>query len=100
MLEAVDVGSPERAHTWFDENLSLDDLLWQQSVSSFRYLTAKWIREDKTPDERILYRLIRRGLVDIDDRDKAFPMNTRSMRYSACVADRLWTLLERERIRV
>ena len=51
-------------------------------------------------DERILYRLLHKGLLDIRDKDKQFFANTRSMRFTSVVAEKLWAIVERERLRV
>ena len=77
----------------------LDDFMWQQAGSSYRFVVSKWNIQSKTPDESILYHLLRRGLLDVDGKlDNAFPMSIRTMRYMACVANRLWTLLEQEQL--
>ena len=76
---------------YLDNNLSMDDFMWQQAVSSYRFVVSKWNFQSKTPDESILYRLLRRGLLDVDGKlDNAFPMSIRSMRYMARVADCLY----------
>ena len=97
----MDSSPPDIAHKYLDDNLSLDDFLLQQSVASYRFMVSLWHVRDKTSDESALYRLLCRGFLDVDPKlDSAYPTSIRAMRHTACVADRLWTLIERERIRV
>ena len=101
ILEAVDSGPPEIAHMYLDNNLSMDDFMWQQAVSSYHFVVSKWNFQSKTPDESILYHFLRHGLLDVNGKlDNAFPISIRTMRYTACAANHLWTLLEQERLRV
>ena len=95
ILEAVHSSPLEVAHMYLDDNLSMDDFMWQQAVASYRFIASKWNFPSKTPDESILYRLLRCGLLDVNGKlDNTFPMSIRLMKYMACVADHLWTLLE------
>jgi hypothetical protein len=79
---------------------SLDDMLWVQAMNSYRYLEQVWRRQSAPDNEFVLFHMLHRGLVDTPQRDRAFPMATRSMRYTAIVGERLWALIERERQRV
>ena len=40
------------------------------------------------------------GVRDMDAVDKPWDASTRSMRYAACLGDRLWTMVAREQNRV
>jgi len=79
--------------------ISMDDQLWVYSIASYRYLETRRGR-NLTHDEQALARLMRVGLLDTLDRDRPHISSTRSMRYSANLADRLWGMLETERTRV
>lgn len=61
------------------------------------YLTR---RERESSDERILYSLLQSGTVDLSDMDRPREVAQRSLRYSAALADRLWSLVEEERSKV
>ena len=100
MLETVDHQDPFKNRAAWNFSISLDDLLWMQSVNSFRYVEKKWNNADMPNDERILYRLLHKGLLDIRDKDKQFFANTRSMRFTSVVAEKLWAIVEREQLRV
>ena len=70
--------------------------MWTQSLNSFRYVEKKWTNADMPNDERILYHLLHKGLLDIQDKDKQFFANTLSMRFTSVVAEKLWAIVERE----
>src|SRR3984885_2031211 len=79
--------------------ISMDDQLWVYSIASYCYLETRRGRSLNN-DEQILARSMRVGLLDTLDRDRPHISSTRSTRYSALLADRLWGLLETERTRV
>ena len=100
MLEKVDHQDPCENRAAWNFSISLDDLLWTQSVNSFCYVEKKWNNADMPNDERILYRLLHKGLLDIWDKAKQFFANTWSMRFTSVVAEKLWAIIESERLRV
>ena len=51
-------------------------------------------------NDTALYHLINVGVRDMDAIDKPWDASTRSMRYTACLGDRLWTMITREQNRV
>src|ERR1700733_12173712 len=79
--------------------LSMDDQLWVRSI-----LAARQLQMRKTtmmsPERQSLYRLMSAGLCDVANRNRPHVSSTRSMRYAACLADHLWSLLEAEHERV
>jgi hypothetical protein len=81
-------------------NLSLDDQLWHQSMVVLRNLDEERRGQSMTLEEQPLFHLIQLGVVDPPASDHPFESATRSMRYSAAIADRLWNLLREERERV
>jgi len=81
----------------------LDNQLWVLAMSTVRYLdeTRCNIREMRnTAEDAILWRMICRGVIDHDDKDKRWDSSTCAMRHSAIIGDRLWTLVDREHDRV
>jgi hypothetical protein len=81
-------------------DISLDDIIWQQAINSYRYVEQVWRQRSAPNDEFMLFQMLHVGLVDVSPRDRPFPMATRSMRYSAILAEKLWAIAERERLRV
>ena len=87
----------------------MDDQLWHQAMVVHRHqeevrrgilnsLNAPGIQG--TDDDTILFYLIQKGIIDHSDFDKRWDGTTRSMRYTAALGDRLWSLLESEHARV
>jgi hypothetical protein len=92
------VGPEEFRTPWLD-GAYLDDELWHQAIATdARNFDRRG--HDMTDDQRVLWRLINRGVIDHSDTDKRWDGSTRSMRYSAAMGDRLWRLLELETTRV
>ena len=91
--------------------LSLDDKLWHQSLVAYcRHQEVKratgaraspdWVGVQQTDDNQVLLKLLERGITDQSAFDRPFNVLTRSMRFAAVMGDCLWSLLERERLRV
>jgi len=91
--------------------LSLDDQLWHQCLATYRRhqeveratvarASPDWVGVQQTDDDRVLLRLLDRGISDQSAFDRPFDASTRLMRFAAVMGDRLWSLLERERLRV
>jgi len=51
-------------------------------------------------DERVLWSMICLGILDKDGINKPWDASTRSMRHSAMIGDRLWSMVEKEQQRV
>ena len=79
---------------------TLDDQLWYQCLASDRYMVEHRNRMQKTHDERLLWLMLRRGIYDQAPEDRPWDGAVRSMRYSAIMGDRLWSMIETERKRV
>ena len=86
----------------FGDGLVLDDILWQQAIGVERHFIEHRLARVSfwTHDEQRLARLLHRGVQDHRPIDRLMDSSTRSMRYSAVLADRLWSMLETERNRV
>ena len=82
--------------------LILDDRLWQQFIGIERHFDL--VRSVQawtwTHDERSLVNTIRMGIHDLGPEHRSNDASVRSMRYSAVLADRLWSMVEIERLRV
>jgi hypothetical protein len=83
------------------EGHSLDDMIWHQAMTSFRNQAEfHHIRSNQTPNEHVLFELVTRGLHDGTNLDNPWPSSMRSMRYTAVMVDCLWSIVEREQVRV
>jgi len=51
-------------------------------------------------DERVLWSMIRLGILDKEGINKPWDASMRSMRHSAIIGDRLWSMIEAEHTRV
>ena len=82
--------------------LILDDRLWQQSIGIERHFDSVRSAQARTwtHDERSLVDTIRMGIHDLGSEHRSNDASVRSMRYSAVLADRLWSMVEIERTRV
>jgi len=91
--------------------LSLDDQLWHQSLATYhchqevKWATGAraspdWADVQQTDNDQVLLKLLERGVTDQSAFDRPFNASTHSMRFTAVMGDRLWLLLERERLRV
>ena len=82
--------------------LILDDRLWQQSIGIERHFDS--VRSAQawpwTHDERSLVDTIWMGIHDLGPEHRSNDTLVRAMRYSAVLADRLWSMAEIERLRV
>jgi hypothetical protein len=91
----------ERYRDFWLEGISLDDQLFQQAIVTLRCLNLVH-RGGNFPgqEERVLFQLIQRGVVDHDRSDRPWDASTRATRHSAAIGDRLWALILEERARV
>lgn len=99
VASVLSVAAEDNRKFWW-WNLSLDDQIWLQTINSYRYVEKRWRNHDMTDDESVLFKLLHRGFTDATTEDRPFPMATRSMRFSSCVAERLWGLIDRDRKQV
>ena len=97
----VDIATLDTRHRTFPDNVSVDDLLWMQAIVVQQDLVAMTHSIlNPNEDERALRRLLYEGILDWKEEDCPWNASTRSMRYSAALMDRLWSLFQKERSRV
>ena len=86
----------------FSSGLVMDDTLWQQAIGVERHFIEHRLARvtSWSHDEQRLSRLLHMGVQDARGEDRPMDASTRSMRYSAVLADRLWSMVEAERDRV
>jgi hypothetical protein len=93
------VADPEdRAEVFFGGYL--DDLLWTQAIRTNHFMDLDKKNMAFWGDGSALWGLLKRGLNDQREADCPWDASTRSMRYTAIVANRLWTMVNEERARV
>ena len=78
----------------------MDDLVYHGSLVAFHRNQLDWCGDDMPLSDTALYHLINVGVRDMDAIDKLWDASTHSMRYEACLGDRLWTMVSREQNRV
>ena len=80
----------------------MDDQLFHQTLVTLRRLDEVHRGLIQPYDDRVLYHLLRRGVIDHSPEDRPFDALTRVMRYAASLGDHLWdiALRERERVRI
>ena len=78
----------------------MDDLVFHGSLVAFHKNQLDRRAEDMPLNDVALYHLINVGARDMDAPDKLWGALMRSMRYAACLGDRLWTMITREQNRV
>jgi len=91
--------TPEFRLKTFDEYF-MDDNLWCQAMSTGQYLEDHQRDQSMNGDERVLWSMIRLGILDKEGIDKPWDASTRSMRHSAVIGDRLWSMVKKEQQRV
>ena len=81
-------------------NLLFDDLVWHQSIVSLERLQTfrGGLRAD--PDDAVFWNLLMRGVLDMEPEERPTDASTRAVRYSAVMGDRLWAMVQGERLRV
>ena len=81
-------------------NLVFDDLVWHQSIVSLERLQTfrGGLRAD--PDDAVFWSLLMRGVLDMEPEERPTDASTRAVRYSAVMGDRLWAMVQGERLRV
>ena len=83
-----------------EKRLSVDDLVFYGSLVAFHKNQLDRWAEDMPLNDVALYHLINVGARDMDASDKLWDASMCSMRYAACLGDRLWTMIAREQNRV
>ena len=83
-----------------EKRLSVDDLVYHGSLVAFHKNQLDRCADDMPLNDMALYHLINVGVRDMDPIDKPWDASTCSMRYAACLGDRLWTMITREQNRV
>ena len=83
-----------------EKRLLVDDLVYHGSLVAFHKNQLDHRANDMPLNDTALYHLINVGVRDMDAVDKPWDASTRSMRYAACLGDRLWTMITREQNRV
>ena len=78
----------------------MDDLVYHGSLVAFHKNQLDCCVDDMPLNDTALYHLINVRVRDMDTIDKPWDALTRSMRYAACLGDRLWTMVSREQNRV
>ena len=83
-----------------EKRLLVDDLVYYGSLVTFHKNQLDHRADDMPLNDTPLYHLINVGVHDMDAVDKPWDASTHSMRYAACLGDRLWTMITREQNRV
>ena len=78
----------------------MDDLVYHGSLVAFHKNQLDCRADDMPLNDTALYHLINVGVHDMDTIDKPWDASTHSMRYAACLGNRLWTMITREQNRV
>ena len=86
------------------EGVVFDDFLYCQAIGVGRYMIdcrrPLFHGGEMIPDDQAMYEFLSWGIWDQRPCDRALDASTRSIRYSAILADRLWSMIEDERNRV
>ena len=95
-----DMTEYQRYRVEFLGNLVFDDLVWHQSIVSLECLQnfRGGLRAD--PDDAVFWSLLVRGVLDMEPEERPTNASTRAVRYSAVMGDRLWAMVQGERLRV
>ncbi|KAF9641911.1 hypothetical protein BDM02DRAFT_3133474, partial [Thelephora ganbajun] len=83
----------------FASGCSFDDIVWQQAISALMNIDHTHRGSQSNDNESVLFSLLQAGLVDHQAFDLPHKWSSRGIRYSAVVADRLWSLYTAEHIR-
>ena len=78
----------------------MDNLVFHGSLVAFHKNQLDRCANNMPLNDTTLYHLINVGVRDMDAIDKPWDASMRSMRYAACLGDRLWTMISREQNRV
>ena len=78
----------------------MDDLVYHGSLVAFHKNQLDRRADDMPLNNTALYHLINVRVRDMDTINKLWDASMHSMRYAACLGDRLWTMIIREQNRV
>ena len=100
MSRVDDLTEYQRYRVEYLGNLVFDDLVWHQSIVSLERLQTfrGGLRAD--PDDAVFWQLLMRGVLDMEPEERPNDASTRAVRYSAVMGDRLWAMVQGERLRV
>src|ERR1700753_3760103 len=76
--------------------LLLDDWIWLWLITAERFNSERRSGDTEQPGDIVLSSMLRAGLHDWSNSERPLEALTRSMRYAACLADRLWEGIESE----
>ncbi|KAF9642529.1 hypothetical protein BDM02DRAFT_3193067 [Thelephora ganbajun] len=96
MISQEDNEFPRRQ---FAAGCSFDDIIWQQAIGALKNIDHTHCGNDNRDDEHVLFSLLQAGLVNHQVFDLPHKWLSRSIRYSAMVADCLWALHTAEHAR-
>ncbi|KAF9642637.1 hypothetical protein BDM02DRAFT_3192892 [Thelephora ganbajun] len=96
VISQVDNEFPRRQYA---TGCSFNDVVWQQAIGALKNLDHVHQSKDHGDDEHVLFSLVQVGLLDHQAFDLPHKWSSRSIRYSAVVADCLWTMHVTERAR-
>ena len=74
------------------KTLGMDNYLWVQALFNHEELERLRGQEPNDLHQRILWRIIRMGVIDPQAADKAMDASTRSIRHSSAIGMRLWKM--------
>ena len=83
-----------------EKRLSVDDLVYHGSLVAFHKNQLDRHAEDMPLNDVALYHLLNVGSRDMDTINKPWDTSTRSMQFTTCLGDRLWTMITREQNRI
>ncbi|KAF9642754.1 hypothetical protein BDM02DRAFT_3192731 [Thelephora ganbajun] len=76
-----------------------DNIVWQQVIGALKNIDHTYQGQQQGDDEHILFSLLQAGLIDHQAFDLPHKWSSRSIHYSAIVAEHLWLLYTAEHIR-
>jgi len=80
--------------------LMVDDVVTSQALAIEGEYNALLQEESRPMNDRILWRLMRLGLMDQGDFHRPMDASSRAMRYAAVMMGRAWTISDRQRDQV
>ena len=100
MSRVDDLTEYQRYRVEYLGNLVFDDLVWHQSIVSLERLQTFRGGLCADPDDAVFWQLLMRGVLDMEPEERPTDASTRAVRYSAVMGDRLWAMVQGERLRV
>ena len=74
------------------KTLGMDNYLWVQALFNHEELERLRGQELNDPHQRLLWRIIRMGVIDPETGENVIDTSTRSMRHSSAIGMRLWKM--------